>query len=360
MDSKRLTWFLEQHHAQQDPITEEQIERFCQSPGGPIVPGNCLSIERLPEIFWEEDVDVVSDGYGFDPTYHPYRLRKSPLGNRPHELITQNMRGEVSPSSARWHAALAGWLSHGTPVVFTREIVMHFPNASAADKDRLDAERDSGIRIGMQMAHIRRGMKNVSVLADDTLMWLEWNSHNDGTFRIVRDGHVVVARTVRNYTRFLQLPGTDKILGIWKNPGGGSGIGWIDDESCRSIPGHVLDVIVNENRTVTLLGTLPGSQEIRAYAFDPDTVETERPGHLRRITDYVGGYREYPGGNSYDYIQHTRHGFQRWMTYRPVGGLKPQPSFAAVSGRFQKNGRLCYYGITDRHLCLMELPDNVD
>ncbi|WKZ28806.1 MAG: hypothetical protein QY323_04715 [Patescibacteria group bacterium] len=363
MDSKRLTWFLEQHHAQQDPIMEAQIERFCQSPDGPIVPKNCLSIERLPEIFWQSETTGSTSrasGYGFDPQGEPYRLRVNPAEDCPYELIRQGARMNVSPSSSRWSASLAGWLSDDTPVVFTKCIVMHFPNASEADKMRLDAERETGIRVGAEMAHIGQGMKHVSVLADDALMWLEWNPHVDGTFRIMRDGDVVVASTNRRYTRFLQLPGTDKILGIWKNPDDrdiGSGIGWIDER--RHISGEYMDV-VESHGAVLLIGTRSGDQGVRAYTFYPDVMRIESPGRLRHITDYLGGYREYPGGNSYDYIQRSRHGFQRWMTYRPRGGLVSEPSFAAVSPIFEQDGRHRYYGITDRHLCLMELPDNVD
>ncbi len=359
MDSNFLEWFLQQVNAQKDSITEGQIKRFCFSPDGPILPESCVSVERLPDTFWKHDHGTEADrlrGYAFDPLNEPYRLRE--IRGHGHALISRQGALSASEPVSNWYVHLAGWKEYRTPVLLGREIAWDFPHTSTREKNRLEVERRTEIRVGAQVAYCSVGLKHLSVLADGSLMWIEWTSADNQTFRIVRDGNVVVERTGRAYTRFLQLPGTSEIVGIWKNADGEGGIGWIEDER-RSIAGDILDAVRDEDGTVLLVGTLAGDKNRAVYAFDPDAIQVGQ-GRCQYLDGYIGGYRTSPNGrigSLGDFIQRSRHGCQRWVIYR--NGFISQPSFAAVSPIFEQDGRRRYYGINDRHLCLMELPDNI-
>lgn len=361
----QLQWLIERMTARRDPITRQQVEVFGRHPAGPILPAECIAVERLPDTFGTRRAGQPPLEY--DGPVHD--LAVSPTdGNL---WVATVINGE---SALRCFGRHVGTPEHEEPSNALRHLALRADGEGA----RYFSPRIVGFRQGAPVVRLRMYQ---SAWTDDAFVYIgqghrfadQLPTTRISAISVTRDGAVLTAHPIRDdqwavcrngellFRTQTAIGGRSTIEGLWEV---GDRIAWagqFDGLHMRSVTGS------------------ESPQETRAIVHDRDIrdvfmgvgalhyITTGSAGHganLHCIDDgeiqsvwssdghtYLRGYTEFPDGRI-AYIGETVRDERECWVVDDVA----YPGFDRVTDLVFREGRARYWGCLGQHLYTMELP----
>lgn len=362
MDSKFWEWFLRQVNAKRNPITEEQLRRFCASPNGPMGHPLLVEAKRSPQ-----QVGIGEDFAAFAPDDFCW-LKKQLQGNVMKLVVIQGTISSFLPNDSERNIG-GRILGHGpdrTPVV-----EMHYH----AGMDHFEPSPDVFVCQHRLFEHTRSDNDTRRCFLQANGCLLYWQSVPAGhAWRTIafkydhaNDHHERLAEFPEEMIdhAILEADGTLLALVSSKSPDRQRIVRVRDRKEvmAQEWPGRRPDretplfhAIGNERWRLDrrlFHGNDSGEEvvahrigeEIPRLFIDGGTAIGRNP-YLRGFTRLHDKRFAYVG-------KPTRHASECWV----ISG-EEQPGFQRVSNLFEnpKDGATLYYGLSDGMLWLMKLP----
>ncbi len=376
MDSRKMQWFLEQVNARRNPITEQQLDRFCRNPSGPILPEHLVETRR-PHMDYGEVCTKVEIDLSGEPCY---------------VIRGKTGRYRVDHGMREWQLANP-YRPDAKGLIDT---IINLGNDAVHDVTVIDFDRHNVPISRMEFA--TRSSSDGLGAADDLLFRGDsplWNPHQDNEFPIGidRQQNVFMTRTSRDPSGYKEdvtvrdlktgARSTEIWFKDWKyfdqafyapdgalyvigyySTGSDFAIARCDSrgritqfsngvlrlENCE----HRYEFVTIDDRvhlvcsryrggSFTKLLSLKTTERGEEWTVDTEIGENAYLRGLRRVKTNTWAYVGEP----------TRHGGECWFVRN-----EEQPAFRHVSRLFGLRGRWHYYGVTmdGQHICLMQLP----
>jgi hypothetical protein len=363
---RQLSWLLQRMATKQDPITRQQVEAFGRHPGGPILPEECLAVERLPDRFGtrcESQLQLADD----NPVHN---LAVSPAGALWLATVIGGcstiVGGRTSTRNDReyWERnviqllpdeewgtmfspRIVGVQPDGTPVSFLRKVASCNTSAYWED-DAFIFVRGRRVFVGQLPKH---RLTAIHVAPDGAVL----TAHHVGDkYYVYRNGELLLrpGTTIGRLWQFgdrLVFTGQHDGLFAWSISGRHAEKGVERLASDRDIR----DVIECEGALHYVSGAHDGRGAEIVRLLEATGLRTEMTSNVRRIGGhaYLRGFTDLPNGRI-AYVAETARDKQECWVVDGVAG----PGFDHVTGLLVCDGRAQYWASLGRHLYTMELP----
>lgn len=347
----RVHWLEDQILAKQDPITEDQLERFGKNPEM-IIPDRAVELRRLPaEYSGIQELLLTADG---ELAFLAKRDGEyvAVVGDRVTLLQRKGFWGN-GPDLGVYH--LLG-VANVDPLWVGTHCFMVGDDIGSDPWDELRANWE--LKLGDKVLFKTQGVEAFLLLRDYSFIYCV-RAKEKNTYKIVKFSNgqeqTIVELETRPIKRFVETAdGT-----IW--------CFWLDDHGtwiCDSLKNNGQQYLRNIVDIVDIRkGTLFIEQLNSRF---PRSSSLQRPNRLAMPIlhrakaigecEYISSFTEFADGRRYAYIGQARHGQQRWV----VDGV-PQPACNWVSRFFQHPMHgLCYLGLVGHHLLTMQVPPELE
>lgn len=376
MDSRKMQWFLEQVNARQNPITDQQIDRFCRNPSGPILPDELVTARRL--ILGEGEICTAIE---VDPSGELCYIHRKKTGryfvetgkrswrlNNPYRPEAKNVVDAILNlgNDAVRDVAVIGFNRDNVPIAR-----MEFSTRSSSDG--LGAADDLLFR-GEQALwnpHASREFPigiNERANAFMTRRFHEPEGYEDIVYiRDLTTGGLIRTNGFEGWKYFQQafLASDDSLYVIGHGPTGPNlSLGRLDANGKGMLwtkpGGSVLSTCDHTYEFVEIDGCvhLVWSRD-RGNCFTTVMTFSEEKGEWLQKAEPISTYAYWRGlkrmqSGSWAFVgSPTRHGGECWIVDN-----KEHPQFRRVSRLFMQDRCWHYYGVTmdGKYVCLMQLP----
>jgi hypothetical protein len=378
MDTKPLQWLLEHINARQNPITEEQLDRFCRSPNGPILPDGLVETRRPPMKDGETCVCIEVDSTG-TPCYimknrgkdrfriiHDGQTWILGYADRSESVNTLNALATLGESMN--HATVIGFDRDNVPIsevqfrsYIDSDVITNVPSLLfRGDQPLWNPCREPSVPLSIidERRNVFTTMQFRDPKDTQNLVFVR-DLTNGGRIQTVRfegwkyfhesflapNGDLYVIGYAPNTKGHFSIGRCDPAgnVVVWTNPGG------VTLQSCD----HTYEFVAidedvhlvwsrNRGNCFTKLFTLASAEQGDEWTLG---VQINKHAYLRGLQRMKSGSWAYIGTP-------TRHDGECWYI-----NDREHPSFRRVSRLFLRDGYWHYYGVTmdGHHVCLMNL-----